>query len=174
MTTTDLDTLTDSPDGSSADPITAPDAVRSDRWYLSSAPIVRALVHLCVPISVAMIVGAVYNVVNAGFVGSLHDNTLLGADATATYVALMLAFVPVLTAAFCLEQLVRAEGASRRVMHALVGSTVLNLALDVSFVLVLPWGVGGVALGTGLADLVVVIYFAVWLTRRTVRSLRWV
>ena len=52
---------------------------RTNRWYLSSAPIVRALVHLCVPMAAAMIVGAVYNVVNAGFVGSLDNPVLLAA-----------------------------------------------------------------------------------------------
>ena len=226
------------------------DAVGTNRWYLASAPIVRALVHLCVPMAAAMIVGAVYNVINAGFIGSLHDNallaavtlgtpilglvmavggvfgvgggslvsrllgaaendpaqaaqvrhvssfavwgavitgvalgalgliflgplvTLLGADAaatsaTTTYVAVMLAFVPVLTAAFCLEQLVRAEGASRQVMVGLIASTVANLLLDVLFILVLHWGVAGVALATGLANLGVVAYFATWLTRHS-------
>src|SRR3954452_16036015 len=53
--------------------------VGTDRWYLSAAPIVRALVHLCVPMAAAMIVGAVYNVINAGFIGSLHDTALLAA-----------------------------------------------------------------------------------------------
>ncbi|MEL7974324.1 MATE family efflux transporter [Isoptericola sp. F-RaC21] len=240
MTTTDLT----APAPSSAD------AVGTNRWYLASAPIVRALVHLCVPMAAAMIVGAVYNVINAGFIGSLHDNallaavtlgtpilglvmavggvfgvgggslvsrllgaaekdpaqaaqvrhvssfavwgvvitgvvlgvlgliflgplvSLLGADAaatsaTTTYVAVMLAFVPVLTAAFCLEQLVRAEGASRQVMVGLVASTVANLLLDVLFILVLHWGVAGVALATGLANLGVVVYFAAWLTRHS-------
>ena len=55
------------------------DAAGSNRWYLSAAPIVRALVHLCVPMAAAMIVGAVYNVINAGFIGSLHDTALLAA-----------------------------------------------------------------------------------------------
>ena len=55
------------------------DAVGTNRWYLSAAPIVRALVHLCVPMAAAMIVGAVYNVINAGFIGSLHDTALLAA-----------------------------------------------------------------------------------------------
>jgi len=55
------------------------DTVGSNRWYLSSAPIVRALIHLCIPMAAAMIVGAVYNVINAGFIGSLHDTTLLAA-----------------------------------------------------------------------------------------------
>ncbi|MFD6134051.1 MATE family efflux transporter [Isoptericola sp. NPDC060257] len=250
MSTTDLTT----PDPTSPDTTTtaaaAADAVGTNRWYLSSAPIVRALVHLCVPMAAAMIVGAVYNVINAGFVGSLHDNALLaavtlgtpilglvmavggvfgvgggslisrllgaaerdpaeaakvkhvssfavwgavitgavlgalglvflqplvallGADAataaaTGTYVAVMLLFVPVLTAAFCLEQLVRAEGASRQVMLGLIGSTVLNLVLDAVFILGLHWGVAGVAVATGLSNLAVVAYFAVWLTRHS-------
>lgn len=224
--------------------------VGSNRWYLSSAPIVRALVHLCVPMAAALIVGAVYNLINAGFIGSLHDTALLaaitfgspilglvmavggvfgvgggalisrllgaaehdpartaeikhvsslalwgsvivgailgalglvflhplvgllGADAaaapaTSAFVGVMLAFVPVLAAAFCLEQLVRAEGAARQVMVGLIASTVANLLFDVLFILVLHWGVAGAALAMGLANLGVVIYFATWLTRHS-------
>ena len=226
------------------------EAVGSNRWYLSSAPIVRALVHLCVPMAAAMIVGAVYNVINAGFIGSLHDSgmlaavtlgapllglvmavggvfgvgggalisrllgaserepaqaaeikhvasfalwgavivgailggigllalkplvSVLGADAAATpatsaFVAVLLAFVPVLAAAFCLEQLVRAEGAARQVMTALIASTIANVVFDVLFILVLHWGVGGAALAMGLSNLGVVVYFSVWLTRHS-------
>jgi multidrug efflux pump len=54
-------------------------AVGSNRWYLSAAPIVRALIHLCVPMAAAMIVGAVYNVINAGFIGSQHNTSYLAA-----------------------------------------------------------------------------------------------
>ena len=57
----------------------APVTIGTNRWYLSTAPIVRALVHLCVPMAAAMIVGALYNVINAGFIGSLHDTALLAA-----------------------------------------------------------------------------------------------
>ncbi|MER5648322.1 MATE family efflux transporter [Streptosporangium sp. NPDC002524] len=226
------------------------DAVGTNRWYLSTAPIVRALVHLCVPMAAAMIVGAVHNLVNAGFIGSLHDTallaaitfgtpvlglvmavggvfgvgggtlisrllgaaeheparageirhvssfavwgsviagvvfggagllllrplvSLLGADAaavpaTSAYVAVMLAFVPVLAAAFCLEQLVRAEGAARQVMIGIIASAVANVVFDVLFILVLHWGVAGAALSMGLANLGVVAYFAVWLRRHS-------
>ncbi|PRY68458.1 putative MATE family efflux protein [Glaciihabitans tibetensis] len=223
----------------------------TNRWYLSSAPIVRALVHLCVPMAAAMIVGAVYNVINAGFVGSLHDSavllaaitlgapvlglvmavggvfgvgggalisrllgaaehepakasdikhvasfafwgsvivgavlggagllllhplvSLLGADAaaapaTGTYVTVMLAFVPALAAAFCLEQIVRAEGAARQVMVGLIASTIANVVFDILFILVLPWGVAGAALAMGLSNVGVVIYFIVWLERNS-------
>lgn len=225
------------------------DTVGTNRWYLSAAPIVAALVHLCVPMAAAMAVGAVYNVINAGFIGSLHDTallaaitfgtpllglvmavggvfgvgggalisrllgaaehepgkageikhvssfavwgsvivgavvgvvglvllhplvSLLGADAaavpaTTAYVAVMLAFVPVLAAAFCLEQLVRAEGAARQGMIGLLASTVANLGFDAVFILWLHWGVAGAALSTGLANLVTVGYFAWWLKDR--------
>lgn len=224
--------------------------VGTNRWYLSSAPIVRALVHLCVPMAAAMIVGAVYNVINGGFIGSLHDTTLLaaiafgaplfglvmavggvfgvgggalisrllgkaehepgqaaeikhvssfavwgsvitgavlggigllalrplvaalGADVSATpatsaYVTVMLIFVPVFAAAFCLEQIVRAEGAARQVMIGLIASTIANVVLDVLFILVLHWGVAGAALAMGLSNLGVVTYFVVWLQRNS-------
>jgi len=229
---------------------TQADAVGTNRWYLSSAPVVRALVHLAVPMAAALIVGAVYNLINAGFIGSLHDTALLaaitfgspilglvmavggvfgtgggtlisrllgasesdpakaeeikhvssfslwgaviigavlggigllllhplvallGADAaavpaTSAFVGVLLGFVPVLAAAFCLEQLVRAEGAARQVMIGLIGSTIVNLVFDVLFILVLHWGVAGAALAMGLSNLGVVIYFVVWLTRHS-------
>lgn len=233
---------------------TTPDStaggVGSNRWYLSAAPIVSALVHLCVPMAAAMIVGAVYNLINAGFIGSLHDTALLaaitfgapvlglvmavggvfgvgggamisrllgaserdpakageikrvssfalwgsvlvgavlggaglvllrplvsilgasGVDVapTSAFVGVMLAFVPVLAAAFCIEQLVRAEGAARQVMIGLIASTIANLVFDVLFILVLHWGVAGAALSIGLSNLAVVVYFAAWLTRHS-------
>lgn len=98
--------------------------------------------------------------------------SLLGANtaavpATRAFVGVMLAFVPVLAAAFCLEQLVRAEGAARQVMTGLIASTVANLVFDVAFILVLRWGVAGAALSMGVANLGVVIYFAVWLQQHS-------
>ncbi|WP_243061913.1 MATE family efflux transporter [Humibacter sp. RRB41] len=226
------------------------DVVGSNRWYLSVAPIVRALVHLCVPMAAGMVVGAVYNVINAGFIGSLHDSvllaaitfgtpllglvmavggvfgvgggalisrllgasekdasqadeikhvssfavwgsvivgvilgilgliflnplvSLLGADAaavpaTSAYVAVFLCFVPVLAVAFCLEQLVRAEGAARQSMIGLIASTIANLVFDVLFILVLHWGVAGAALAIGLSNLVSVVYYMTWLQRHS-------
>ncbi|GAB3615147.1 MATE family efflux transporter [Humibacter ginsengisoli] len=242
MSTTNLPTAEDTATGAATP--------HTDRWYLSAAPIVRALVHLCVPMAAAMVVGAVYNVINAGFIGSLHDSTLLaaitfgtpllglvmavggvfgvgggalisrllgaaendaaqaneikhvssfavwasvitgavlggigllllhplvgllGADAaaapaTSAYVAVMLAFVPVLAAGFCLEQLVRAEGAARQSMIGLIASTIANLVFDVLFILVLHWGVAGAALAIGLSNLVSVAYYAAWLQRNS-------
>ena len=50
-----------------------------NRWFLSHAPIVRSLIHLCVPMAAAMIVGAIYNLINAGVIGSLHITVFLAA-----------------------------------------------------------------------------------------------
>lgn len=52
---------------------------KTDRWYLATAGIWRALAHLCLPMIAAVSVGGVYNVVNAGFIGSLHSTPLLSA-----------------------------------------------------------------------------------------------
>ncbi|GAA2615889.1 MATE family efflux transporter [Paractinoplanes durhamensis] len=232
------------------DSLAKPDIVGTNRWYLSAAPMTRALVHLCVPMAAAMVVGAIYNVINAGFIGSLHDSSLLaavtfgtpllglvmaigsvfgvgggalisrllgaaenepakageikhvssfavwgaviagvvfgglglvlldplvsllGADASAVpattdFVTVLLIFVPVLAAAFCLEQLVRAEGAARQAMIGLIASTIASLVFDVLFILVLPWGVAGAALSTGLANLISVAYWAYWLHKNS-------
>ncbi|MFK4639398.1 MATE family efflux transporter [Paenarthrobacter histidinolovorans] len=231
-------------------PSTPSPSVGSNRWFLSSAPVIRSLVHLCLPMAAALIVGAIYNLINASFIGSLHSTVLLAAitlgspilalvmaignvfgvgggalisrlfgeaehepakardikyvasfsfwgsiitgvvvggvglmllnplvsllganaatmPATSPFVGVMLAFVPVLAASVCLEQLVRAEGAARQVMTGLIASTILNLILDAFFILVLHWGVAGAALATGLANLGVVLYFAAWLTRNS-------
>ncbi|WIB60468.1 MATE family efflux transporter [Curtobacterium sp. MCLR17_007] len=234
-------------------------AAQSNRWYLSAAPIARALVHLCVPMAAAMVVSALYNVINAGFIGAQHDTALLaaitfgtpllglvmaiggvfgvggsalmsrllgaseqdpaqageikhvasfavwgsvvtgivlgglgllflgplvgvlGADAaavpaTSAYVSVMLVFVPVLAAAFCLEQMVRAEGAARQAMVGLVLSTIGNLVFDVLFILVLHWGVAGAALAVGLANAVSIVYWVLWLGKHSENvslSVRW-
>ncbi|MCW2288943.1 putative MATE family efflux protein [Leucobacter luti] len=252
-TRTDAETGTGTSPGTVPALTRAPDtppAVGSNRWYLSSAPILRSLIHLCIPMAAAMIVSALYNVVNAGFLGSLHDSALLaaitlgtpmlalvmavggifgvgggalisrklgegerdpaaaqgikhvsafsfwgavisgalvatagllfldplvallGADAatapaTREYATVMLIFVPVLAAAFCLEQLVRAEGAAKQVMIGLIAATAMNVLFDIVFILVLPWGVAGAALSMGLANLILVGYFATWLHRNS-------
>jgi len=51
----------------------------NNRLSLASAPIWRALVHLCIPMIAGMSVGAVYNIINSGFIGSLHSTPLLAA-----------------------------------------------------------------------------------------------
>ncbi|UOE44060.1 MATE family efflux transporter [Agromyces larvae] len=51
----------------------------SNRHFLAQAPIWRSLVHLCIPMIAGFSVGAVYNIINGAFVGSLHETPLLAA-----------------------------------------------------------------------------------------------
>ena len=51
----------------------------SNRYHLAAAPIWRALMHLCIPMIAGFSVGTVYNIINAGFIGSLHSTPMLAA-----------------------------------------------------------------------------------------------
>lgn len=244
------------------EPIASP--TRDDRYYLLKAPLNRALVHLAVPMMAAVSVGVVYNIVNAGFIGSLGSTPLLaaitfglpltalmmaiggvfgtggssavarllgeletadgdhaaelrtrvhrfsaftvwgaaivglvvavagllvlnpithllGADGdafapTAAYAGVLLAGTPVLVVGFAIEQLVRAEGAAKASMVAIIASTVANLGLDVLFILVLRWDVAGAALAIVASNVVTVAYLAGYLHRRSPEiriGLRW-
>lgn len=51
----------------------------NNTYYLREAPIWRSLIHLCIPMMAALSVGVVYNIINAGFIGSLHDTSMLAA-----------------------------------------------------------------------------------------------
>lgn len=230
----------------------------SNRNILASAPIWRALVHLCVPMIAGVSVGAVYNIINGGFIGSLHSTALLAAMTfsmpvfalimaiagvfgvgggtyisrllgreesageaaqpaasvrarsvsaftfwgalltgavlglvgvffatplaaavgangeslapTAVYITLLFAFMPVSSAAFALEQVVRAEGAAKASMIGLIASTLANLLFDVLFILILPWGVAGAGLALGLSNLVMLGYYVWWIRRYSTSS----
>ncbi len=52
-----------------------------DHYYLEKAPIYRALVHLCVPMMLAMSASVIYNIINAYFIGTLNDTAMLSAIA---------------------------------------------------------------------------------------------
>lgn len=39
---------------------------RTDQWYLSAAPMWRALLHLCLPMAAGLSVAAVYTIISAG------------------------------------------------------------------------------------------------------------
>lgn len=106
---------------------------------------------------------------------------LLGTDPAAfgptrDYVRVLFWCLPVLVAAFAMEQLVRSEGAARVSMTGIILSTVANFGFDLLFIALLGWGVAGAALAIGLANAVALGWFAWWLARRSTRfalSPRW-
>ncbi|QUL53144.1 MATE family efflux transporter [Paenibacillus tritici] len=217
----------------------------SNQYYLESAPMKKAIFHLSVPMMIGMSVGTVYNVINAYFIGLLHNTSmltaitlglpiftvlmafgnvfgvgggtfvtrmagenntakgkqiagytfyasiiaglviallamlainpltrLLGADAatfgyTKTYALTLFAggFAVVLN--FALEQLVRAEGASKESMYGIFISTALSLIFDPLFILILDWHVAGAALAMCLANLGSAVYYLYYLEKRS-------
>lgn len=50
-----------------------------DQFFLESASIPRAMMHLCIPMILAMSAGVIYSIINAFFIGMLNDTTLLAA-----------------------------------------------------------------------------------------------
>ncbi|WP_066869425.1 MATE family efflux transporter [Clostridium mediterraneense] len=50
-------------------------------YYLEKAPIPKAIANLSIPMMVGMLVGAIYNIINAFFIGKLNNPDMLGAIA---------------------------------------------------------------------------------------------
>ena len=50
-----------------------------DQYYLEKASIPKAILHLCVPMILAMSANVIYSIVNAYFIGTLHDTAMLTA-----------------------------------------------------------------------------------------------
>ena len=51
----------------------------SNQYYLETAPIKKAIAHLSIPMMIGMSVGTIYNVINAYFIGLLHNTSMLSA-----------------------------------------------------------------------------------------------
>ncbi len=52
---------------------------RDNQYYLQDAPVVNSLLHLCIPMMLAISAGVIYNIINAYFIGTLHNTSLLAA-----------------------------------------------------------------------------------------------
>ncbi|MDP4083350.1 MAG: MATE family efflux transporter [Bacillota bacterium] len=49
----------------------------NDQYYLENAPIQKAIAHLSIPMMFGMSVGVLYNILNAFFIGLLHNTAML-------------------------------------------------------------------------------------------------
>ncbi|MDD7794244.1 MATE family efflux transporter [Clostridium sp. 'White wine YQ'] len=52
---------------------------KSDQFYLEKAPMGKAIMHLSIPMMLGMSIGAIYNIINAFFIGLTHDSIMLSA-----------------------------------------------------------------------------------------------
>lgn len=218
----------------------------TNEYYLESAPITKAIAHLSIPMMIGMSVGTIYNVINAFFIGLLHNTEMLtavtlglpiftilmafgnmlgagggtfitrliakqeieNAKKIAGYtfyssiiVGIIIAIIALFTLTpivkimgadnstiigftkrysltmflggfsivlnFALEQVVRAEGASRESMYGMFISTALSLFFDILFILVMKFNVVGVALSMVLANIGSCIYYVYYLETKS-------
>lgn len=51
----------------------------TNQYYLENAPITKSIIHLSIPMMIGMSVGTIYNVINAFFIGLLHNTEMLTA-----------------------------------------------------------------------------------------------
>lgn len=213
----------------------------TNQYYLESAPITKSIAHLSIPMMIGMSVNTIYNVINAFFIGLMHNTQMLTAVTlglpiftvlmafgnmfgvgggtfitrlaakkkfeeakhiagytfySSIIAAVLIAIIALFTITpvvkilgsdtgtisytrnytltmffggfaiilnFALEQLVRAEGASKESMNGMIISTVLNFVFDPLFILVLRFNVVGAALAMILANLGSSIYYVYYL-----------
>lgn len=51
----------------------------TDQYYLEEAPVQKAIPHLSIPMMIGMTIGVIYNILNAYFIGLLHNTAMLSA-----------------------------------------------------------------------------------------------
>jgi len=77
--------------------------------------------------------------------------------------------------AFCLGQIVRAEGASKEAMIGMLLGILGNLALDPLFIFIFHWGVAGAACATVAGNVMAVLYYLWYFQKKSPHlSIRWV
>ena len=74
------------------------------------------------------------------------------------YILITFLFMPVMMTYDVLSSFLRSVGDSKTPLWAMVVSTLVNLLLDLLFVLVLHWGVIGAGVATGIAQVVAAVY----------------
>ena len=75
-----------------------------------------------------------------------------------TYLRIMFAGIPVIMAYNVLASILRALGDSKTPLYAMVMASLLNIALDLAFVMLLHWGIAGAVIATLIAQLFAALY----------------
>lgn len=88
------------------------------------------------------------------------------------YLRIIFAGIPIITAYNLLASILRALGDSKTPLYAVVVATVVNIGLDLLFVLVFHWGIAGAAGATIIAQTVSTVYCCINVRRVTILELR--
>ncbi|MDE6836892.1 MAG: MATE family efflux transporter, partial [Acutalibacter sp.] len=88
------------------------------------------------------------------------------------YLRIIFGGIPIITAYNLLASILRALGDSKTPLYAVVVATVVNIALDLLFVMGFHWGIGGAAAATVIAQAVSTVYCYFNVRRITVIQLK--
>lgn len=88
------------------------------------------------------------------------------------YLRIIFAGIPIITAYNLLASILRALGDSKTPLYAVVVSTVVNIVLDLLFVLGFHWGIAGAAGATVIAQTVSTVYCYINVRRVTILKLQ--
>lgn len=110
----------------------------SDEYYLGKASPIQAIIHMCVPMAVAMCVNVAANLVDAFFIGGLNDAAALAAITLAMpFTTLIMALADLVgVGSSTLIARLLGSGNKNQARCASATSTYLALALGVAFALV--------------------------------------
>ncbi len=105
---------------------------------LGNAPIPKALLAMGIPTMIGMLINALYNLVDAYFVGG---------------------FIYIVSCIFnvfnvTMNNIVTSEGAAKTTMCALLLGAILNIGLDPLFIYTFNFGVAGAAIATAISQVV--------------------
>lgn len=75
-----------------------------------------------------------------------------------TYLRIMFAGIPIIMAYNVLASILRALGDSRTPLYAMLIASVINIVLDLLFVMVFHWGIAGAVIATVIAQLFAALY----------------
>lgn len=126
-------------------------------------------------LSSAFLVGVVIAIFGSIFINQLMD--VLGASDTVlpyarSYAKYILLAAPIMSSAFVLNNVLRAEGKAKMSMIGLTTGGIINLLLDPLFLFTFDMGIAGAAIATAISQLIsflIMLYF--FISKKTIISL---
>ncbi|MBQ2667272.1 MAG: MATE family efflux transporter [Clostridia bacterium] len=116
---------------------------------------IGASVTLAAVISVVLLVVSQVTVTPVLRLMNTPEEVMRGA---LTYLRIMFAGIPIIMAYNVLASILRALGDSKTPLYAMVIASILNVALDLLFILVFHWGIAGAVIATVMAQLFAALY----------------
>ena len=93
-------------------------------------------------------------------------------DSALMYQRILFAGLPIVVAYNLFASILRALGDSQTPLHAMMVASVINIVLDLFFVLVCKWGIAGAAIATVIAQLFSSLFCLVYILKNPVLKLR--